>query len=139
MGGGSSPGSSSGQPKPGEGKPQGGQTADNRQEQGDRQPGEQPGGEKPEQQGEGDKTADGEKPNEGGENPDPSEMRPANQTPDQATQSARPVAAGAEDWGNLPQHVRELFRAEGGRDVPPRYRDWIDSYYRRLNRRSGGN
>jgi hypothetical protein len=27
---------------------------------------------------------------------------------------------------------------EGGRDLPPRYRDWIDAYYRRLNRQPTG-
>ena len=45
------------------------------------------------------------------------------------------VANGKEQWGNLPVHLRDLFRAEGGTDLPPRYRDWIDSYYRRLNER----
>jgi len=30
--------------------------------------------------------------------------------------------------------VRDLFRMEGGGDLPPRYRDWIDAYYRRLDR-----
>jgi hypothetical protein len=42
---------------------------------------------------------------------------------------------GKDQWGNLPVHLRDLFRAEGGTDLPPRYRDWIDSYYRRLNER----
>ena len=42
---------------------------------------------------------------------------------------------GKEQWGNLPVHLRDLFRAGGGTDLPPRYRDWIDSYYRRLNER----
>ena len=37
-------------------------------------------------------------------------------------------------WGDLPIHVREQFRAQGSDDVPLRYRDWIDAYYRRLNR-----
>lgn len=131
---GSSSQSSSSQ-SPGDSKPQGGQTANSRQEQGERQPGE----EKPEPGSQDQQTANADRPDRGGENPEPTEQRPANQQPDQATQAARPVAGGSEDWGNLPVHVRELFRAEGGRDLPPRYRDWIDSYYRRLNRRSGGN
>jgi hypothetical protein len=46
-----------------------------------------------------------------------------------------PLAAGNDRWGDLPVHVRELFRAQGGGDLPPRYRDWIDSYYRRSNQR----
>jgi hypothetical protein len=40
-----------------------------------------------------------------------------------------------ERWGDLPIHVRDLFRSEGGGDMPPQYRDWIDAYYRRLNQR----
>lgn len=42
---------------------------------------------------------------------------------------------GNERWGDLPTHVRDLFRTEGGGDMPPQYRDWIDAYYRRLNQR----
>jgi hypothetical protein len=38
-------------------------------------------------------------------------------------------------WGDLPVHARDVFRTEGGGDMPARYRDWIDSYYRRLNER----
>ncbi len=45
------------------------------------------------------------------------------------------VQNGGDQWGNLPVHLRDLFRAEGGQDLPPRYRGWIDSYYRRLNDR----
>jgi hypothetical protein len=37
-------------------------------------------------------------------------------------------------WGDLPQKVRDLFRAEGGSELPVQYRQWIDAYYRRLNR-----
>ncbi|HUR28859.1 MAG TPA: hypothetical protein VM509_11775, partial [Planctomycetota bacterium] len=37
-----------------------------------------------------------------------------------------------ERWGDLPIQVREVFRTEGGEDMPPQYRDWIDGYYRRL-------
>ena len=44
-------------------------------------------------------------------------------------------AQGNERWGDLPTHVRDLFRTEGGGDMPPQYRDWIDAYYRRLNQR----
>lgn len=42
---------------------------------------------------------------------------------------------GNERWGDLPTHVRDLFRTEGGGDMPTQYRDWIDAYYRRLNQR----
>lgn len=50
--------------------------------------------------------------------------------------SAKGQADGArsnEQWGDLPPTVRDLFRTEGGSDLPPQYRDWIDAYYRRLN------
>lgn len=46
-----------------------------------------------------------------------------------------PEAGGqaGDRWGDLPPHVREIFRSQGGGDMPVRYRDWIDAYYRRLN------
>ncbi len=44
------------------------------------------------------------------------------------------VLPGRESWGNLPIHVRDIFRADGSADMPARYRSWIDSYYRKLNR-----
>jgi hypothetical protein len=56
---------------------------------------------------------------------------------DQAAEGEREAAQRAgsdvEIWGNLPIHLRDIFRAEGQGDMPARYRDWIDSYYRRLN------
>jgi hypothetical protein len=42
--------------------------------------------------------------------------------------------AGADRWGDLPVHARDVFRTQGGRDLPPRYRDAIDGYYRRLSK-----
>jgi hypothetical protein len=39
-----------------------------------------------------------------------------------------------EQWGDLPEKYRDLFRTEGGSELPAEYRDWIDAYYRRLNR-----
>jgi hypothetical protein len=48
---------------------------------------------------------------------------------------AVPVDPDAERWGDLPVRVRDLFRNQGGRDTPIQYRDWIDSYYRRLSER----
>lgn len=39
----------------------------------------------------------------------------------------------AERWGDLAFHAREVFRNAGGAELPPRYRTWIDQYYRRLN------
>jgi hypothetical protein len=48
-----------------------------------------------------------------------------------------PTGTPVEKWGELPPHVRDVFRAQGGGDLPAPYRDWIDAYYRRLSKRSG--
>ena len=37
-------------------------------------------------------------------------------------------------WGDLPPRVEEIFRNQGRDDMPVQYRDWIDAYYRRLNK-----
>ena len=47
-------------------------------------------------------------------------------------------ADGVERWGALPKHAQEVFRSEGGTELPARYREWIDAYHRRLNRESRG-
>lgn len=63
-----------------------------------------------------------------------------NQTGDpRQDQPGAPVNPGddVDKWGFLPDRVREKFRNQGGDELPVRYRDWIDSYYRRLNTRSG--
>jgi len=45
-----------------------------------------------------------------------------------------PPGQDADEWGMLPPKVQEIFRNDGTADLPVQYRDWIDSYYRRLNR-----
>jgi hypothetical protein len=46
------------------------------------------------------------------------------------------VQPSAQDrWGDLPELPREIFRMQGSGDMPARYRDWIDAYYRRLNQK----
>jgi thiol-disulfide isomerase/thioredoxin len=67
--------------------------------------------------------------------PEDSENRDTPAEPPAAETGRVEVQDSAERWGDLPEHVRDLFRTEGGRDMPPQYRDWIDGYYRRLNRR----
>jgi hypothetical protein len=62
---------------------------------------------------------------------------PANPPPGSATETARAGANSADKWGDLPVHVRDVFRAQGGGDMPAQYRDWIDAYYRRMAKRSG--
>jgi hypothetical protein len=39
----------------------------------------------------------------------------------------------AERWGMLPDRVQQVFQNQLTDDLPFQYRDWIDSYYRRLN------
>jgi len=77
---------------------------------------------------------EGEVPEGNQESPGQSDNREGGAPPELETE--RTAAGGDNDsWGDLPVRVRELFRAQGGGDLPPRYRDWIDSYYRRLNKR----
>jgi len=65
----------------------------------------------------------------------PPEGNPLAAQPEDTVGAPLLAVNGKDQWGNLPVHLRDLFRAEGGTDLPPRYRDWIDSYYRRLNER----
>jgi hypothetical protein len=39
-----------------------------------------------------------------------------------------------DNWGFLPPQVRDVFRTQGGGDLPAQYREWIDAYYKRLNK-----
>lgn len=57
--------------------------------------------------------------------------------PPQSELGAEANASGNEEWGDLPVHLRKVFQNGVRDDVPPRYRDWVDSYYRRLNRGGG--
>ena len=77
------------------------------------------------------------KPESPGGSDDPGRNNPARDP------GARPAgdparAEGSGRWGDLPPRAREVFRSKGGTDMPSRYRDWIDAYYRRLNRIPGG-
>lgn len=80
------------------------------------------------------KPQEGEQPTDGQENAGDPENRTGDDPAELETEKVAP-GGGDDRWGDLPVQVRELFRAQGGGDLPPRYRDWIDSYYRRLNRR----
>ena len=146
------PNSTSTQPQPGQqqsgqqqGQPQssGSQQqseSGQRRMQGQERPGEQPGQDQGQPQGE----QDGQQPNPNGEKPNSNQDSPGdpNQKKTQGDQAPDPSALGAqqgvlpgrESWGNLPIHVRDIFRADGSADMPARYRSWIDSYYRKLNR-----
>ena len=84
-----------------------------------------PEGQKPEPQG--------KQPDDGQQSPPPRENR--NQ-PDRAQESADAVPHGndAERWGVLPERVPHVFQNQLTDDLPLQYRDWIDGYYRRLNK-----
>jgi len=121
------PGSSGGQgqpQQPGGQQPQQGQSPENsRQMEGENapQPGQEP--------------REGQDPRGNQENPAETPQQPGGKPPgaDVGTPS------GAEDggqWGDLPVHVRRVFRNGVGEDVPPRYRDWIDAYHKKLSTRA---
>ncbi|MEM7308842.1 MAG: hypothetical protein AAF682_19320 [Planctomycetota bacterium] len=90
------------------------------------QPGEQPNQGQEQQQG-------GEKPDSPAGSEDPGQTRPGDPHNPESGDPFR-VDQDAEEWGMLPARTREIFRNEGSDDLPVQYRDWIDAYYRRLNR-----
>ena len=67
----------------------------------------------------------------------PSQNRLGAPPPKGASDPASRGANAVDKWGELPVHARDVFRAQGGGDMPAQYRDWIDAYYRRLAKRSG--
>jgi hypothetical protein len=99
--------------------------------------GSQPDGEK----GESQSQKNGQKPTGQGDPRDPKASKAAAQNqksgapPGSAHDPAAQTSDNRERWGDLPQHARDVFRSEGGRDMPVQYRDWIDAYYRRLNQK----
>lgn len=67
--------------------------------------------------------------------PTEGQNQPGATPPGQATEVTRVDPSAQDRWGELPEHAREVFRMQGGGDLPPRYREWIDAYYKRLNKR----
>ncbi len=106
-------------------------------------PGEEPGQQQPtpggDQREQGQQSQDQ---NSGGTDPkdprgDPN-LDGQNRDGDDSTEGAvgsSNSAEGTDGWGDLPTHVRDTFRSEGRSELPARYRDWIDEYYRKMNRR----
>ncbi len=121
-GGGSRP-----QPSPGESPLDQNQNREQQPERTPEQPesGEEEGGEKP----------SGEKPGGSEDSDEDPENRRGETPPESGEGPPQRGADEGESWGELPPRVREVFRSQGGGDLPVQYRDWIDSYYRRLNRR----
>ncbi len=98
----------------------------------------EPGSEEPHDQG-GDEPEDGE-----GQKPEdaPGQDEAEGQNQPQGAGQDHQVGPGSEAneterWGELPERVRETFRNQGGEQAPLFYREWIESYYRRLNEADG--
>ncbi|MFN0243451.1 MAG: hypothetical protein ACKVWV_11215 [Planctomycetota bacterium] len=120
------------QPQPGESPldKQGGQSTQRESTPSKPEQGQQPNGEK-----QGQQQQDGQQdPRDGRASPEKDPRNtPGKAPPAGATDSATRRVDDQDRWGDLPVHARDIFRVEGGSDMPVQYRDWIDSYYRRLN------
>lgn len=119
-----------------------------RREQTPEAPGEEPGGEDPQQgqQPNGEEPgSEQEQPNPQGEQPTDGQESPStdptnrlgSEPPTDPTGAGSPHDPAGDRWGDLPVHVQDVFRGEDSEQMPARYREWIDAYYRRLNRRGG--
>lgn len=124
-------GGQGGQPSPGQGEqPQQGQTPEgSRAMEGETAPRAE--GQQPDQ-----RPGDGEDPRGNQDNPPVTPEQRADAPPGSETGAASGDDAAGQ-WGELPVHVRRVFRNGVSEDVPPRYRDWIDAYHRKLSGRSG--
>ncbi len=127
----SSGGNSQQPPQAGGQQPQQGQSPENSQQmQGERAP--RPGGEQEQQQPE---PQPGEDPRSNRDDPSTTPQEQGGPPPG----AEQGLPSGAEDggqWGDLPVHVRKVFRNGVGADVPPQYRDWIDAYHKKLSTRA---
>jgi len=101
-------------------------------ESGEQPDGQQPGSEEPQPNHQGERPTDGQDPS----NTDPNN-RPGSEPPSDPTGAGSPNDPASDRWGDLPVHVQDVFRGEDSEEMPPRYREWIDAYYRRLNERGG--
>lgn len=68
-----------------------------------------------------------------GQNPPHGENRPGSDPADRGSGTAS-TADDANRWGELPVRYREVFRNQGGAELPVQYREWIDAYHRRLSK-----
>ncbi len=79
----------------------------------------------------------GPKPSGNQSSKSPAENAAADANGDAKSRDARNATADGDKWGDLPVHVRDVFRTQGGGDMPAQYRDWIDAYYRRMAKKAG--
>lgn len=87
----------------------------------------------PEQAEQGQKPQDGSQPSSPQDSGADPHQRP-NQAPEAGEGGLPATPSGDDEWGLLPPRAREVFRSRGADDLPAQYRDWIEAYYRRLNR-----
>jgi hypothetical protein len=78
-------------------------------------------------------TPNGEKPHDGQQSPPPQSSKKSS-PPGAESGDAVPHGTDAERWGQLPERVQNVFQNQITDDLPLQYRDWIDAYYRRLNK-----
>jgi len=87
------------------------------------------------------KQPDGQQPDQGGspkgnkKTPGDGKNTTSKAPPGQETEKAAHGADSRESWGYLPEHARDVFRTQGGGQMPARYREWIDAYYKKLNQK----
>jgi hypothetical protein len=79
----------------------------------------------------------GQKPSGNQSSKSPAENAAADPNGDAKSRDAKNATADGDKWGDLPVHVRDVFRTQGGGDMPAQYRDWIDAYYRRMAKKAG--
>ena len=96
--------------------------------------GEQPG--QQDQQGQQPQPDENGDPNANQQDRGEGQQLTGSRDPEQAVEDGSAAGRSTDVWGNLPIHLQDIFRAEGGGDLPAQYRDWIDAYYRRLNDRA---
>lgn len=94
-----------------------------------KRPGEEEGQDKPQPKPGDDPKDGGQEDSQGAEN------RPGNQPSDGSTGRVQ-QSLDADKWGFLPERQKATFRNQGRDNLPVQYRQWIDSYYRRLNQDS---
>lgn len=87
-----------------------------------------------EQKNEPKPTPNGEKPEDGKQSPPPQGGNKPAPPPGAESGDAVPHSNDIERWGQLPERVQNVFQNQITDDLPLQYRDWIDSYYRRLNK-----
>jgi hypothetical protein len=67
------------------------------------------------------------------QNPPHGENRPGSDPAERGSGTAS-TADDANRWGELPVRYREVFRNQGGAELPVQYREWIDAYHKRLSK-----